>query len=190
MPHTTWQSGTTIQGPVYLDSNLLVGFVVRGHPIYENSAALIGELLASQMTIFVSLLAVQEALWAIAKLSYVELSNQRSNAHFSQSLYNRWLDRIISAHGARFTAIGSMIRAWSEAGVPVEVVPKETAQFIESLELTPEYMRQLKLTPADAAHLAVAKTHAKTLATADQPLAIASGKIDLGGLEVLLVTAR
>lgn len=189
MPHATWQAGTTIQGPVYLDANLLVGFVVRGHPLYDKCAALIGEILASQLTIFVSLLAVQEALWAIAHLSYVELSHQRPD-HFSQSLYKRWLDRIISAHGARLTAIGSMIHAWSEAGVPVEVVPKETAPFIESLELTPEYMRQLKLTPADAAHLAVAKTHAKTLATADQPLARASGNVDLGGLEVLLVTAR
>ena len=187
MPHATWQVGTTIQEPVYLDANILVGFVVRGHPLYDKCAALIGEILASQLTIFVSLLTVQESLWALARLSYMELSNQRH--HFSQSLYERWLDRIISAHGARFTAIGSMIRAWSEAGVPVEVVPKETAPFIESLELTAEYMRQLKLTPADAAHLAVAKTHAKTLATADRPLAIASGNIDLGDLEVLLVTA-
>ncbi|MFQ5879690.1 MAG: PIN domain-containing protein [Dehalococcoidia bacterium] len=64
-------------------------------------------------------------------------------------------------------AISSMLGDWSQAGAAVEVVPKSSLNFLQVCDLTPQYMRQHKLTPSDAAHLALAETHAKTFVTAD-----------------------
>jgi len=168
MQYTAWAAGTTIDSPVYLDANVLVGVTVKGHPLYKAAARLVGELLAGQACILVSLLGVQEALWALAKLSYCELYRQPSNAHFSQSLYNKRREEIFQAHGARLEAIGVMLRDWSDAGIAVEVVPKTDGDFLSVCALTPRYMRDYKLTPADAAHLALAETHAASFVTADK----------------------
>ncbi|MCJ7510612.1 MAG: type II toxin-antitoxin system VapC family toxin [Dehalococcoidia bacterium] len=152
---------------MYLDANVLVGATVRRHALYTKAAQLIGELLASQARILVSLLAVQEALWALANISYCELYNQPSNASFTQTIYNRWREQIFQKYGPRMQAIGLMLRDWSDAGVAVEVVPKTDADFLSVCDLTPRYMRDYKLTTADAAHLALAETHAASFVTAD-----------------------
>jgi predicted nucleic acid-binding protein len=186
MPYVNWKPGTVIAPPVYLDANILVGFVVRNHPLYRQTAGLVAELLAGQSSLYVSLLTVQESLWAIARLSYYELAHQRPDQHFSQSIYNRWRERIFKAHSARFTAVGSMLQAWEESGVPVEVVPKSETQLWRILDLTPRYMRQHRLTPADATHLALAQTHARTFATADTKLARVINNADLGDEFVVL----
>jgi predicted nucleic acid-binding protein len=167
MRYTAWAAGAAIDSPVYLDANVLVGATVSRHALYTNAARLIGELLANQARILVSLLAVQEALWALAKLSYCELYRQPSKAHFSQSLYNRCREQIFQKYGPRMQAIGLMLRDWSDAGVAVEVVPKTDADFLSVCDLTPRYMRDYKLTTADAAHLALAETHAASFVTAD-----------------------
>jgi len=167
MRYTAWAAGDAVDSPVYLDANVLVGATVSGHALYTKAAQLIGELLASQARILVSLLAVQEAIWALAKLSYCELYRQPSNAHFSQSLYNKRREEIFQTHGARMQAVSSMLRDWSEAGIAVEVVPKTDADFLSVCDLTPRYMRDYKLTTGDAAHLALAETHAASFVTAD-----------------------
>jgi predicted nucleic acid-binding protein len=168
MRYTAWAAGTVIDSPVYLDANVLVGAVVSGQRLYNKAAQLIGELLANQARILVSLLAVQESLWALARLSYYELTKQqRPDAHFSQSVYNRWREEIFQTHGLRMQAIGSMLHDWSDAGAAVEVVPKTDSDFLLVSDLTPKYMQQYKLTPADAAHLALAETHAASFVTAD-----------------------
>lgn len=162
-----WQPGTSIAAPVYLDANVLVGAVVRGHRLYAKTAQLIGELLASQARILVSLLTVQESLWALARIFYYELANQPPDAHFSQSIYKRWRDRIFQAHGPQMEAPPSMLQDWTYAGVMVEVVPRTDSDFLEVTSRIPKYMRQYELTPADAAHLALAEVYASTFATAD-----------------------
>jgi predicted nucleic acid-binding protein len=168
MRYTAWTAGVAIDSPVYLDANVLVGATVTRHQLYTKAAQLIGELLANQARILVSLLAVEESLWALARLSYYELSNQRrSDAHFSQSVYERWRERIFQAHGARLEAIGVMLRDWSNAGAAVEVVPKTDSDFLLVSDLTPKYMQRYKLTPADAAHLALAEVYATSFVTAD-----------------------
>jgi predicted nucleic acid-binding protein len=103
----------------------------------------------------------------MASLSYYELANQPPTVLFSQSIYNRWRERIFQQHGPRMQAISSMLRDWSEAGLTVEVVPKTDSDFLLVSDLTPQYMREYKLTPADAAHLALAETHAASFVTAD-----------------------
>jgi predicted nucleic acid-binding protein len=167
MRYTAWAAGDAIDSPVYLDANVLVGATVSRHQLYAKAAQLIGELLASQARILVSLVAVEESVWALAKLSYCELYRQPSNALFSQSIYNRCREEIFQKYGPRMQAIGLMLRDWSDAGVAVEVVPKTDADFLSVCDLTPRYMRDYKLTTADAAHLALAETHAASFVTAD-----------------------
>ena len=167
MRYTAWAAGAAIDSPVYLDANVLVGATVRRHRLYTKAAQLIGELLASQACILVSLLGVQEALWALANISYCELHNQPSKAKFTQLIYKKWREQIFQKYGPRMQAIGLMLRDWSDAGVAVEVVPKTDADFLSVCDLTPRYMRDYKLTTADAAHLALAETHAASFVTAD-----------------------
>jgi predicted nucleic acid-binding protein len=167
MEYMVWQAGMAVDSPVYLDANVLVGATVSGHRLYARTAQLIGELLANRARILVSLLAVQESLWALAQVSYCELNRQPTDAHFSQSIYERWRDRIFEAHGPRMRAIGAMLRDWSDAGVAVEAVPKTDSDFLLVSDLTPRYMRDYKLTPADAAHLALAESQAASFVTAD-----------------------
>ena len=170
MPYVTWHPGLSIDEPVYLDANVLVGYVIRSHIHYGLCVQLLAELIAANAKLCFSLLTVQESLWAIARISY-QTVNRAASPNFSQGIYNRWLDRMFEAHSPWFSAIGAVIDDWVQAGIPIEVVPKEETQLLQVLNLTPQYMIQHKLTPADATHLALAQTHAKTLVTADRDLA-------------------
>lgn len=167
MEYTAWQEGTAVASPVYFDANVLVGAAVTRHPFYKKAAQLIGELLASEAHILVSVLTVQESLWALAHLSYCELYHHPSTVLFKESTYKKHLEEIFRAHGPRMEAISRMLHDWSEAGVTVQVVPNTRPDFLLASDLTPRYMREFRLTPADAAHLALAETHAKSFVTAD-----------------------
>lgn len=157
----------TLVSPVYLDANILVGAVVREHRLYRSCVLLVGELLTSQARILISPVCFQESLWAMVRISYYELTRQPRGKYFSMELYHRWCDRIFNIHGARISAVSSMVRDWTSAGAHVELVPKQEPIWSRVMELTPAYMRQLRLAPADALHLALAQTHAKTFLTAD-----------------------
>jgi len=185
MHYTPWEAGLAFDSPVYLDANVLVGATVTRHRLYKNAAQLIGELLASQARIFVSLVTVQESIWALAKLSYCELARQPSSTHFTKSIYKRWRERIFHAHTARMEAIGSMLGSWSQAGAAIEVVPKTESDFLVVSDLTPKYMRQYNLTTGDAAHLALAETHARTFLTADSEFEDVAKQTPASGLAVV-----
>jgi len=167
MNYTDWQAGTAVASPVYVDANVLVAITVTKHRLYTNGVQLVGELLASQPRILISLMTVQESLWALARLSYYDLAPQRPGALFNRSIYDRWCGRIFASHGPRMAAISSMLHSWSQAGITVEVVPKTEEDFLSLCNVTPRYMRDYKLTPNDAAHLAIACAHARTFVTAD-----------------------
>ncbi|MBC8275207.1 MAG: PIN domain-containing protein [Chloroflexi bacterium] len=85
------------------------------------------------------------------------------------------------------TAVGSMMKDWSNAGVPIEVVPKTQALWADVVDLVPGYMQQLKLTPADALHLAFAQTHARTFITADSDFEVVRQNPPDGELVILHV---
>ena len=40
-----WQPGHSFQSPVYLDANVLVGYVVSNHDLYKSCKDVVGELL-------------------------------------------------------------------------------------------------------------------------------------------------
>jgi predicted nucleic acid-binding protein len=187
MQYSAWQSGTPVASPAYLDANVLVGAVVRGHPLYRITAQLTGELLASGVQILVSVLTVEESFWAMARLSFYELTGQRVTAgtHFSESVYRRHLSRIFQEHGARMDAVTRALRDWSDAGITVEVVPKTKTAFLSASAATPKYMRQFGLTPADAAHLAIAEAHANSFVTADRKFRTVAGQASADGLVIV-----
>ena len=80
-----------------------------------------------------------------------------------------------------------MIKDWSNAGVPIEVVPKTQALWAHVVDLAPDYMQQLKLSPADALHLAFAQTHARTFITADSDFEVVRANPPAGELVILHV---
>lgn len=185
MIYVEWQPDIDVEPPVYMDANILVGATVRNHRLYRSCVELIGNLLAGRLPILVSPLTVEECLWAIARLSYYELTHQRRGVHFNPMVYARWCDRIFEAHGTRIAAVSSTLRDWSGAGAPVEVIPRTQSQWDRTLELTPTYMRECRLTPADAFHLALAETHARTFITADSGFAVAAERPCRGDLTIL-----
>lgn len=187
MIYVDWQPETEIRPPVYMDTNVFVGATVRNHSLYRACAILIGNLLANQAHILVSAVSAEEFLWAMAKLCYCEINNQRSNANFRQTVYNKWRERIFETYGARMTAFGSMLQDWSSAGLPVEVIPTTGPLWNQTLNLVPTYMRQCRLTPADAFHLALAENYAQTFITADSGFQIVTNTLPTPDLTVLHV---
>jgi predicted nucleic acid-binding protein len=185
MQYSAWQSGSPVASPAYLDANVLVGAVVRGHPLYGITAKLTGGLLDSGVHILVSALTVEESLWAMAKLSYCELHNQPSSAAFKESIYKRHLQEIFSMHGARIHAITQMLRDWSDAGATIEVVPKTNGELLQASALTSKYMCRYNLTPADAMHLALAEAHASSFVTADAQFRRVANEAPPNGLVIV-----
>lgn len=189
MTFVDWHRGTAIQSPVYLDANVLVGMIVRNHPLYQTCAQLIADLLINRSIIFVSVISLEESIWAMLRLSYCELALQRPNAHFSKKAYKKWCDRIFSAHGSWLTAVSSMVQDWSNAGADIEIVPDTETSWCNAASQTPIYMQQFRLFPADALHLALAKAHARTFITTDSDFQVVNGSSNLGGLTILHLVA-
>jgi predicted nucleic acid-binding protein len=167
MVYINWQPSIEVESPIYVDANIFVGTIVRNHRLYRTCVKLIGKLLANRSHILVSPLSIQESLWAIVRLSYCDLTGQRRKAHFDQGVYKKWCSKIFERYGTRIVAATSMLQDWAKEGLPVEVIPKTEMLWSRILDLTPRYMRECRLTPADAFHLALAETHARTFVTAD-----------------------
>lgn len=189
MRYFDWTPQLAIDPPVYLDANILVGTIVRTHRLYPACVRLTATLLAGKSDILLSAMSVNECLWATAKLAYCQLAKQPPNAHWSKRLYLRWCERIFASYEGWITAVGSMMKNWSSAGVPIEVIPKRDALWEHVVNLTPHYMREFKLSPADAMHLALAETHARTFITADSDFEEVQKNPPVGELVILHLVA-
>ncbi len=167
MQYVDWTPQLTVDPPAYLDANVLVGTVVSTHRLYPTCVKMMATLLIGKSSVLISPVSLDECLWATAKLAYCKINNQPSNAKWSKEIYLRWCEKIFQSYEGWITAVGSMMKDWSNTGVPIEVVPKTEALWAHVVDLVPGYMRQFKLTPADAIHLALAQTHARTFITSD-----------------------
>jgi len=177
----------TIDSPAYLDANVLVGVIVNTHRLYPKCTQLTANLLISKSSVLISPVSLHECLWATAKLAYCQLTNNPASAHWSKPIYLRWCEKIFQSYEGWITAVGSMMKDWSNAGVPIEVVPKTQALWAHVVDLAPDYMQQLKLSPADALHLAFAQTHARTFITADSDFEVVRANPPAGELVILHV---
>lgn len=178
-----------IHPPVYMDANILVGSIVSNHPLYSKCINLIGELLVEKCEILLSVLCVDESLWAIAKLAYFELNRQPSAAHWNKSIYHRQRESIFQSYGSWVHSLGKIVKDWSQAGARIDVIPRTRGVFEEILELIPEYMEEVKLTPADAVHLALAQKYARSFVTADSDFDEIQQNPPAGELVVVKLTA-
>ncbi len=185
MQYVDWTPQLTIDPPVYLDANVLVGTIVRTHSLYPTCVKLTATLLASKCSVLISPVSLNECLWATAKLAYCQLFKHPSKVQWGKNLYLKWREKIFESYEGWITAVGSMMKDWSNAGVPIEVIPKTDALWEHVVDLTPGYMQQLKLTPADAMHLALAQTHARTFITADSDFEVIRGNPPDGELVIL-----
>ena len=179
-----WQPGHSFQSPVYLDANVLVGYVVSNHDLYESCKDVIGELLVAGVPILVSMITVQEAWWGMFRESYRTLSRQRPDSRFSRSTFRRHRAAAFEKHGGWIDGVAQAIHDWQEAGHPVDVVPDSKTFAPAMTSAAIRYMRDLDFTPDDALHLALAETHAGTFVTADSDFRRAEGA-SLSKLEIL-----
>jgi predicted nucleic acid-binding protein len=167
MPYSVWQPGVAVSSPVYLDSGVIIAAFVRLDARYRQAARLIGELLGAQVHILVSTLTLSETLWGLAKLSCCEIHKHPSRVHWSPDIYRRNHADIFAKHGQRMNAVHDWIRDWVQAGIKMDVVPVDTADFRVVTGAAPEYMRAFQLSSADATHLATAERQARSFITTD-----------------------
>ncbi|MDP3064919.1 MAG: hypothetical protein Q8O40_17205 [Chloroflexota bacterium] len=147
--------------------------------------------MATRSPMLFSVLSLDESLWAVAKLSFLDVvySGRGARAsHFTADSYRKNSTRIFSAHWARFNAVSSMVQDFSTAGLPIDVAPKTVADLHTILGLAVNYMRRYQLTPADAEHLAIAETNARTFVTADRQLATVFQRGYSSSLNILHLT--
>lgn len=190
MQYVDWTPQLAIDPPVYLDANVLVGAIVRTHRLYPTCVRLTATLLAGKSSILLSAVSVDECLWATAKLAYCQLfGHDPSTKGWNKPTYLRWCEKIFESYEGWITAVGSMMKDWSSAGVPIEVIPKTDVLWEHVVDLTPHYMRQFKLSPADAMHLALAQTHARTFITADSDFEEIKKNPPVGELVILHLAA-
>ena len=189
MQYVDWTPQLTIDSPAYLDANVLVGAIVSTHRLYPKCINLTATLLTGKSRVLISPISLDECLWATAKLAYCKIFNKPSSAKWSKEIYLRWCEKIFQSYEGWITAVGSMMKDWSNAGVPIEVVPETEALWADVVDLAPGYMQQLKLTPADAIHLAFAQTHARTFITADSDFEVIRGNPPPGKLVILHLAA-
>jgi predicted nucleic acid-binding protein len=190
MQYVDWTPQLAIDPPVYLDANVLVGTIIRTHRLYPTCVRLTATLLAGKSSVLISPVSLDECLWATAKLAYCQLTHQHPYTKgWNKKTYLKWCEKIFASYEGWITAVGSMIKDWSNAGVPIEVIPKTDALWEHVVDLTPKYMQQLKLTPADAIHLALAQTHARTFITADSDFEVLRKNPAAGELVILHLVA-
>ena len=179
-----WQPGHSFQSPVYLDANVLVGYVVSNHDLYKSCKDVVGELLIAGAPILVSMITVQEAWWGMFRESYRVINRQKPDSRFSRSAFRRHRAAAFEKHGDWIEGVAQAIHDWQEAGHPVDVVPDSNTFAPAMTSAAIRYMRDLDFTPDDALHLALAETHAGTFVTADSDFKRAEGA-SLSKLEIL-----
>jgi len=189
MQYVDWVQGLTIDEPVYMDANILVGSLISKHPLYSKCANLIGNLLADKAEMMLSMVSVDESIWIIAKLAYCEIYNSPWNTYWKPSIYQRHRDEIFQSYESWINSVGQAVEDWINAGAKIDVVPQTRESFEDVLDLIPVYMRDVKLTPADAVHLAVAQKHARSFLTADSDFDEVRRNPPAGDLVVIKVTA-
>lgn len=188
MQYVDWVQGMDIAPPVYVDANILVGSIISNHPLYGKCVNLTGRLLADKAEIMLSVLSVDESIWAITKLAYCDIYGHPPGTNWSKRVYRNQRERIFRSHEGWINSVRDTIKDWANAGARIDVVPKNREAFEDIMDLIPVYMKDMKLTPADAVHLAVAQKHSRSFLTADSDFDEVRQNPPVGDLVVIKVT--
>lgn len=185
MLYVDWQPKIKLESPIYVDANILVGTTISNHPLYTFCVQLTANILMEKALILISMVSLDECMWATAKLAYCELMNLPSRTFWSKKVYLKWCNEIFQQYGHWINSVNNMLKDWRGAGVTINITPKTDSQFDKILDLAPSYMKQFKLSPADALHLAIAQESAKTFVTADSDFEILHKHPPVGDLMII-----
>jgi predicted nucleic acid-binding protein len=189
MQYIDWVQELDMDEPVYMDANILVGSLISNHPLYGKCVNLTGKLLADKVEIMISVLSVNESIWAIAKLAYCDIYGHPPRVNWNKGIYKNQRERIFQSHEGWINSVRDAIKDWTNAGARIDVVPQSREAFKDILDIIPVYMKDVKLTPADAVHLAIAQKHARSFLTADSDFDEVRQNPPAGDLVVIKVTA-
>lgn len=190
MQYVDWVQGLDIEPPVYMDANILVGSLIRNHPLYGKCINMTGKLLADRVEIMLSVLSVNESIWAIAKLAYCELyKHPPKKVTWNKNIYQNQRTKIFQSYESWIDSVRKAVEDWTNAGAKIDVVPNTRDVFEDVLGLIPVYMKEVKLTTADAIHLALAQKYARSFLTADSDFEEVRQNPPAGDLVVIKLTA-
>ena len=190
MQYVDWAQGVDIDTPVYMDANILVGSLISNHPLYGKCIDMTGKLLADKVVIMLSMLSVNESIWAIAKLAYCEMyKHSPRKVTWNRKIYQNQRAKIFQSYESWINSVRDAIKDWTNAGARIDVVPRTREVFEDVLDLIPVYMKEAKLTTADAIHLAIAQRHARSFLTADSDFNEVRWNAPAGDLVVVKLTA-
>ena len=165
--------GEQIDSPAYVDANFLkfytVGSLNSSAYIMQMSAInVMGALLAQSVAILISVITVEEALWAtLQEVYYAHISKSLpSEITFSfRSAAKKYWKSLMNYKEDLKKVIGNLQKL-KESGADIRFVPESEESF-EVCQNIPWLMEKHSLFSADAMHLSAALSQAKTLITFD-----------------------
>jgi|SRR5688572_6850531 len=181
-----WRPGQKVAGPVYVDTNIWVGFILSNHRLYRICSQLMTELFAAQIMILYSHVVHQEILWAVASQSFFDLYHRGRSTKFGKDIYRRNKTAIWGRYGPRFGSVASLPGSFASSGLAISCVPNDSKNWLDTMQPTHDYMLAA-LEPADATHLSLAGLYANTFITADADFVRAAGQLTHPTLTILHV---
>lgn len=184
---TEWSAGTPIEGPVYLDANVVVAYLVRGHQFYGKAFSLMGDLLSAGSPILLSDLSVIESIWGLTSIALGELKQWPASKRFDPTTYRRDHQELFTKRGATVGSFAAWLEQLGDTGYPIEVVHHSRREWVSKATLMISYMQAFGLIGQDAAHLSIATGKAKSFVTCDRAFEVVNGERAPVGLQVVLI---
>ena len=164
--------GEEIRSPAYIDANFLVYYSVGSYLVPDLQTVarnVMGDLLAQGVSILVSLVSVEEAWWATLEELFCRhiwqspptgeqcrLNRKKAHSNWAQlMLYRSEVEKIVEN-----------LQELRNHGADIRFVP-EVGDAFEVCHNAPNLMEKHSLFSADALHLSLALSQAKTLITFD-----------------------
>lgn len=182
-----WTDGTPIASPVFLDSSVIVAFLVSGHPNYVPAAKVIAEVTSARTPIVLSELVIAESVWALTKIAFRDLRHLPANHPLDPARWRRDFRDTFAKQGAKVALFSDWFNVLAAAGYPIAVVAQSHNQWLATPALLAKYMNAFGLQGYDAAHLSIAARHAKSFVSADKAYHAVGGAEAPAGLSVLVL---
>lgn len=170
MPVPVWSVGDPTPGPVYLDANVLIGFVTAGHPLGASAGQVVSEVLASGQSLVLSDLVMSESAWGLAREAFrIEIRPKGGEPTWGgEKSYLRFHAAIFGRHAKVVGSVLAFLGSLQAAGHPIDVVGGAMPAWLGYHQRAMELMQAFRLAPSDATHLALASVWARTFITADR----------------------
>ena len=177
-----------LRDPVYLDTNIIVGGLVRRHSLFSAAAAVIADVMMYRSRLVLSDMVTHESYWALLAEAFAMSQGQRSGAlRMTAGIFRRHSEALFGDYAGTISVADQWVSGLVSAGHPVDVVCSPSDVWARQSQRSYTFMREFGLLPADAVHLSLAEAHAKTFVTADRgfrSVAGANAPTDLDILEV------